>query len=136
MKKIFVQDVIDLMTKSDNFFWNNKIIFLETAKTITRITNVSKEKYIEITEKYTVLSKEKIDLNVEIVRDVARRSPWTTEEINLLKKYQHDMALLTSLLPNRTYNSIITKISRLKEDEKNKKPEGGGLALLSSKPYY
>lgn len=136
MKKIFVQDVIDLMTKSDKFFWNNKIIFLETAKTITRITNVSKEKYIEITEKYTVLSKEKIDLNVEIVRDVARRSPWTTEEINLLKKYQHDMALLTSLLPNRTYNSIITKISRLKEDEKNKKPEGGGLALLSSKPYY
>lgn len=115
MKKIFVQDVIDLMTKSDKFFWNNKIIFLETAKTITRITNVSKEKYIEITEKYTVLSKEKIDLNIEIVRDVARRNPWTTEEINLLKKYQHDMTLLTSLLPNRTYNSIITKIARLKE---------------------
>lgn len=136
MKKILIQDVIDLMTKSDKFFWNNKIIFLETAKTITRITNVSKEKYIEITEKYTVLSKEKIDLNIEIVRDVARRSPWTTEEINLLGKYQHNMSLLTSLLPNRTYNSITTKIARLKEDEKNKKPEGGGLALLSSKPYY
>lgn len=115
MKKIFIQDVIDLMTKSDKFFWNNNIIFLETAKTITRITNVSEEKYIEITEKYTMISKEKIDLNVEIVRDVARRSPWTTEEINLLKKYQHDMNLLTSLLPHRTYNSIVNKIARLKE---------------------
>lgn len=115
MKKILIQDVIDLMTKSDKFFWNNNIIFLETAKTITRITNVSKEKYIEITEKYTVISKEKIDLNTEIVRDVARRTPWTIEEINLLEKYQHNISLLRSLLPNRTYNSIITKITRLKE---------------------
>lgn len=115
MKKILVQDVIDLMTKSDKFFWNNNIIFLETAKTITRITNVSEKKYIEITEKYTILSKEKIDLNAEIVRTVARRTPWTTEEINLLEKYQHNISLLRSLLPNRTYNSIIIKIARLKE---------------------
>lgn len=115
MKKILVQDVIDLMTKSDKFFWNNNIIFLETAKTITRITNVSEKKYIEITEKYTILSKEKIDLNAEIVRTVARRTPWATEEINLLEKYQHNISLLRSLLPNRTYNSIIIKIARLKE---------------------
>lgn len=136
MKKILIQDVIDLMTKSDKFFWNNNIIFLETAKTITRITNVSKKKYVEITEKYTTLSKEKVDIDAEAIQVVIRKEPWTTEEINLLKKYQHNMSLLTSLLPNRTYNSIIIKIARLKEDEKNKKPEGGGLALLSSKPYY
>lgn len=115
MKKILVQDVINLMTKSDKFFWNNNIIFLETSKTITRITNVSKEKYIEITEKYTTLSKEKVDIEAENIQVVIRKEPWTTEEINLLKKYQHNITLLNSLLPNRTYNSIITKIARLKE---------------------
>ena len=115
MKKILVQDVINLMTKSDKFFWNNNIIFLETSKTITRITNVSKEKYIEITEKYTTLSKEKVDIEAENIQVVIRKKPWTTEEINLLKKYQHNITLLNSLLPNRTYNSIITKIARLKE---------------------
>lgn len=115
MKKILVQDVINLMTKSDKFFWNNNIIFLETSKTITRITNVSKEKYIEITEKYTTLSKEKVDIEAENIQVAIRKEPWTTEEINLLKKYQHNITLLNSLLPNRTYNSIITKIARLKE---------------------
>lgn len=115
MKKILVQDVINLMTKSDKFFWNNNIIFLETSKTITRITNVSKEKYIEITEKYTTLSKEKVDIEAENIQVVIRKESWTTEEINLLKKYQHNITLLNSLLPNRTYNSIITKIARLKE---------------------
>lgn len=115
MKKILIQDVINLMTKSDKFFWNNNIIFLETAKTITRITNVSKEKYIEITEKYTILSKEKVDIEAEAIQVVIRKEPWTTEEINLLEKYQHNISLLKSLLPNRTYNSILTKIARLKE---------------------
>lgn len=121
MKEIVEKDVIEIMSKSDNFFWNNNIIFLKTSKKITRITNVSKERFVEIAERYKTSFEEEVDTNAKPAQKVIRKDPWTDEDINLLNKYKHDIKLLMTLLPNRTRVSISAKMTRL-EEEKNKSP--------------
>lgn len=122
MKEIVVKDVIEIMSKSDKFFWNNNIIFLETSEKITRITNVSKERFAEITERYITLSKEQVRIDDKHDQRGIRKEPWTENDIDLLNKYKHDIKLLMTLLPNRTRVSISAKITRL-EEEKNKSPQ-------------
>ncbi|MGL5230946.1 MAG: hypothetical protein ACRC8F_09025 [Cetobacterium sp.] len=122
MKEIVVKDVIEIMSKSDKFFWNNNIIFLEVGEKITKINNVSKERFAEITEKYITLSKEQVRIDDKHDQRGIRKEPWTENDINLLNKYKHDIKLLMTLLPNRTRVSISAKMARL-EEEKNKSPQ-------------
>lgn len=113
-----LDEVIDLLEKSDSYLYKqNKLFILITGKTYI-IHNVNQNSCDYL------LKVSGADAPVEARKYTKTKGErWSSEEEEIMLK-NPDIGVLETLLPQRTRGAIRNKLAKIREQNENKKPEG------------